>query len=113
MRRNAFLAGKRECEKAIQKVEAQQGQGQLLGFAVLADVGKYPKEFRQAVDPGAGRRPGSPAAPPGYPCGSFLAPRLTTGFDGGGTTGPMSPSGAWSRSTITGAWSLGPRPLRA
>ena len=52
MRRNAFLAGKRECEKAIQKVEAQQGQGQLLGFAVLADVGKYPKEFRQAVEAG-------------------------------------------------------------
>jgi len=32
---------------------------------------------------------------------------------GGGTTGPMSPSGASSRSTITGAWSLGPVPLRA
>ena len=36
-----------------------------------------------------------------------------TGADGGGTTGPMSPSGASSRSTITGAWSLGPLPLRA
>ena len=35
------------------------------------------------------------------------------GRDGGGTTGPMSPSGATSRSTITGAWSLGPVPLRA
>ena len=35
------------------------------------------------------------------------------GADGGGTTGPMSPSGASSRSTITGAWSLGPLPLRA
>jgi len=35
------------------------------------------------------------------------------GADGGGTTGPMSPSGATSRSTITGAWSLGPLPLRA
>ena len=46
-------------------------------------------------------------------CGSFLAPRLVTGADGGGTTGPMSPSGASSRSTITGAWSLGPFPLRA
>ena len=46
-------------------------------------------------------------------CGSFFAPRLTTGRDGGGTTGPMSPSGASSRSTITGAWSLGPLPLRA
>ena len=36
-------------------------------------------------------------------CGSFLAPRLVTGAEGGGTTGPMSPSGASSRSTITGA----------
>jgi hypothetical protein len=33
--------------------------------------------------------------------------------DGGGTTGPQSPSGASSRSTITGAWSLGAVPLRA
>ena len=41
-------------------------------------------------------------------CGSFFAPRVATGADGGGTTGPMSPSGASSRSTITGAWSLGP-----
>jgi DNA ligase D-like protein (predicted polymerase) len=49
----------------------------------------------------------------GGACGSFLAPRLSTGADGGGTTGPMSPSGASSRSTITGAWSLGPLPLRA
>ena len=46
-------------------------------------------------------------------CGSFFAPRFVTGLDGGGTTGPMSPSGASSRSTITGAWSLGPLPLRA
>jgi hypothetical protein len=28
---------------------------------------------------------------------------LVTGAEGGGTTGPMSPSGASSRSTITGA----------
>ena len=33
------------------------------------------------------------------------------GAEGGGTTGPMSPSGASSRSTITGAWSLGPLAL--
>ena len=39
--------------------------------------------------------------------------RASPGRDGGGTTGPMSPSGASSRSTITGAWSLGPLPLRA
>ena len=52
MRRSYFLAGERQCEKAIQKIEAQQGDGQLLGFAVLADVGKYPKEFRQAVEAG-------------------------------------------------------------
>ena len=49
----------------------------------------------------------------GGDCGSFAAPRRVTGADGGGTTGPMSPSGASSRSTITGAWSLGPLPLRA
>ena len=36
-------------------------------------------------------------------CGSLAEPRLTTGAEGGGTTGPMSPSGASSRSTITGA----------
>jgi len=45
--------------------------------------------------------------------GSLAEPRLARGADGGGTTGPMSPSGASSRSTITGAWSLGPLPLRA
>ena len=45
--------------------------------------------------------------------GSLTAPRRAAGADGGGTTGPMSPSGASSRSTITGAWSLGPLPLRA
>src|SRR5439155_5920489 len=32
--------------------------------------------------------------------------------DGGGTIGPQSPSGASSKSTITGAWSLGAVPLR-
>src|SRR5439155_2325958 len=45
--------------------------------------------------------------------GSLTASVLSAGAEGGGTTGPMSPSGASSRSTITGAWSLGPRPLRA
>src|SRR5207253_9936706 len=45
--------------------------------------------------------------------GSFFWPLPAAGADGGGTTGPMSPSGATSRSTITGAWSLGPLPLRA
>ena len=40
----------------------------------------------------------------GYPdWGSLTEPRLVAGADGGGTTGPMSPSGASSRSTITGA----------
>ena len=47
-------------------------------------------------------------------CGSLAVERrLAAGAEGGGTTGPMSPSGASSRSTITGAWSLGPVPLRA
>src|SRR5512132_3622891 len=45
----------------------------------------------------------------GSPAGS----PLVNGVDGGGTTGPMAPSGAGSRSMITGAWSLGPLPLRA
>jgi hypothetical protein len=45
--------------------------------------------------------------------GSRTVPRLGASADGGGTTGPMSPSGASSKSTITGAWSLGPVPLRA
>src|SRR5262249_23189670 len=35
--------------------------------------------------------------------GSFAEPRVSAGAEGGGTTGPMSPSGASSRSTITGA----------
>ncbi len=35
--------------------------------------------------------------------GSLTEPRLPAGAEGGGTTGPMSPSGASSRSTITGA----------
>ena len=60
-----------------------------------------------------GWRRRAPALSPHGDCGSFFAPRLSTGLEGGGTTGPMSPSGASSRSTITGAWSLGPLPLRA
>ena len=36
-------------------------------------------------------------------CGSLTEPRRGAGAEGGGTTGPMSPSGASSRSTITGA----------
>ena len=36
-------------------------------------------------------------------CGSLTERRLAAGAEGGGTTGPMSPSGASSRSTITGA----------
>jgi hypothetical protein len=35
--------------------------------------------------------------------GSLTEPRAAAGAEGGGTTGPMSPSGASSRSTITGA----------
>ena len=45
-------------------------------------------------------------------CGQLLGAALARrGAEGGGTTGPMSPSGASSRSTITGAWSLGPAAL--
>jgi hypothetical protein len=36
-------------------------------------------------------------------CGSPDERRVVTGAEGGGTTGPMSPSGASSMSTITGA----------
>jgi AcrR family transcriptional regulator len=36
-------------------------------------------------------------------CGSLAGRRPVAGAEGGGTTGPMSPSGASSRSTITGA----------
>jgi hypothetical protein len=36
-------------------------------------------------------------------CGSFTGRRLAGAAEGGGTTGPMSPSGASSKSTITGA----------
>ena len=41
--------------------------------------------------------------PDGDCCGSFFLVPRRAGLDGGGTTGPMSPSGASSRSTITGA----------
>lgn len=50
---------------------------------------------------------------PGRDCGSFFEPARYPRADGGGTIGPASPSGASSRSTITGAWSLGSLPLRA
>ncbi len=36
-------------------------------------------------------------------CGSFVELRPAPLADGGGTIGPMSPSGASSRSTMTGA----------
>jgi hypothetical protein len=50
------------------------------------------------------RRLGLPRGLVGHgDCGSLAEARLSTGADGGGTTGPMSPSGASSRSTITGA----------
>jgi len=41
--------------------------------------------------------------PPHRACGSFTEASFTAGADGGGTTGPMSPSGDSSRSRITGA----------
>ena len=73
------------------------------------------EDARRAEARPAVTRPRSPARLTALrrACGSFFAPRRVTGADGGGTTGPMSPSGASSRSTITGAWSLGPLPLRA
>ena len=79
----------------------------------------------KAAPPRAARRHGGPApsaAPAGTNArpqvrhrdwGSLTEPARWTGAEGGGTTGPMSPSGASSRSTITGAWSLGAVPLRA
>ena len=75
---------------------------------------RLPEDARRAEARPALARPRPAALRTGYgDCGSFAAPRFVTGADGGGTTGPMSPSGASSRSTITGAWSLGPLPLRA
>jgi hypothetical protein len=53
-----------------------------------------------------------PRPTPYSDCGSLDERRVVTGAEGGGTTGPMSPSGASSMSTITDAWWLGPRPLR-
>ncbi len=60
-------------------------------------------------------RPRPPAVGACATATAAASPRraCVTGAEGGGTTGPMSPSGASSRSTITGAWSLGPLPLRA
>ena len=73
---------------------------------------RLPEDARRAEARPAVTRP-RPARLRRYgACGSFFAPG-GAGLDGGGTTGPMSPSGASSRSTITGAWSLGPLPLRA
>jgi hypothetical protein len=48
-----------------------------------------------SVDPGQRRRYRA--------CGNLVVLRVPRGEDGGGTIGPMSPSGASSRSTITGA----------
>ncbi len=68
------------------------------------DYPKMPGEPKR-VQPSRDRdRPTvSAEAQPQGACGSFWAPRRAAGADGGGTTGPMSPSGASSRSTITGA----------
>ena len=65
------------------------------------DYPKMPGEPKR-VQPSRDRD--RPRGLPAYgACGSFFAPRGAAGAEGGGTTGPMSPSGASSRSTITGA----------
>jgi hypothetical protein len=59
MHHHYFEVGKRECQAAIKKAEAQTPPGQqLLGFRVAAGVGSYPKEFRHDV--GAGCQAASP-----------------------------------------------------
>jgi hypothetical protein len=51
-RHHFFMVGERECEQTLKKAEAQQGDGQLLGFGVAIDPSPYPKDFRQAVSAG-------------------------------------------------------------
>ena len=80
--------------------DAAEGRGRhALPARLSEDAGRA--EARSAL---ARSRPPAVRPAAGYgDCGSFAAPRLVTGAEGGGTTGPMSPSGASSRSTITGA----------
>jgi hypothetical protein len=52
MRHHYFLVSERDCRRTLKKIEAQQGSGQLLGFRFAIDLGKYPKEFRAAVEAG-------------------------------------------------------------
>ncbi len=52
VRHHYFLVSERDCRRTLKKIEAQQGSGQLLGFGFAIDLGKYPKEFRAAVEAG-------------------------------------------------------------
>ena len=88
---------------AARPVRARRGEGE-------ATCPIRPTTRRCRASPSASSRRATATASARAPCGSFFVPRLGAGRDGGGTTGPMSPSGASSRSTITGAWSLGPCP---
>ena len=74
---------------------------------------RLPEDARRAEARAAVARPRPPPLTPGATATAAASSRraCVTGADGGGTTGPMSPSGASSRSTITGAWSLGPLAL--
>jgi len=49
MHRHYFEIGKRQCQATLKKAEAQQGQGELLGFSIAMTTGEYPKEFRHDV----------------------------------------------------------------
>jgi hypothetical protein len=51
-RRHYYDVGRRECERAIRRIEAKAQAGQLLGFAVLAGDARVPTEFRHALAAG-------------------------------------------------------------
>ncbi len=79
--------------------DAAEGRaGHALPARLSEDAGRA--EARPAL---TRSRPPSRMNRPYGDCGSLREPRLVAGAEGGGTTGPMSPSGASSRSTITGA----------
>jgi hypothetical protein len=58
MHHHYFEVGKSQCEATLKNAEAQQGQGQLLGFSIGITTGAYPKEFRHDVSAGCQAAPG-------------------------------------------------------
>lgn len=91
---------RRLLELALEHERERVGRGRYTLFTGDVGVGLY---LRATIDVGGGSPPWTRCSRAQGACGSLRAPGLRTGADGGGTTGPMSPSGASSRSTITGA----------